>query len=181
MPLPLVAGAALEGAAALASREFAKRVIQKKLAEAAASGAGAGVLATGAAGVGEALVNKPKAKREESKMGSSKNVDVGTGRGTSSVGTDSKSFSQAFREARDAGDDTFSWKGKKYTTEMADAKKPAAAPMRETMESETGTTNPSEYKRGGKVKKMATGGSVSSASKRADGCAQRGKTRGRMV
>lgn len=27
------------------------------------------------------------------------------------------------------------------------------------------------------VKKMASGGSVSSASKRADGCAQRGKTR----
>lgn len=33
-------------------------------------------------------------------------------------------------------------------------------------------------KKGGKVKKMAAGGS---ASKRADGCAQRGKTRGRMV
>jgi hypothetical protein len=35
-------------------------------------------------------------------------------------------------------------------------------------------------KRGGTVKKMAKGGSVSSASKRADGCAQRGKTRGKM-
>jgi len=33
------------------------------------------------------------------------------------------------------------------------------------------------FKKGGKVKKMASGGSVSSASKRADGCAQRGKTR----
>jgi len=31
---------------------------------------------------------------------------------------------------------------------------------------------------GGKVKKMAAGGS---ASKRADGCAQRGKTKGRIV
>ena len=30
-------------------------------------------------------------------------------------------------------------------------------------------------------KKMAKGGSVGSASKRADGCAQRGKTKGRMV
>lgn len=29
--------------------------------------------------------------------------------------------------------------------------------------------------------KKAKGGSVSSASKRADGCAQRGKTKGRMV
>ena len=40
-------------------------------------------------------------------------------------------------------------------------------------------------KRGGKVKakakKYAGGGSVGSASKRADGCAVRGKTKGRMV
>jgi hypothetical protein len=35
-----------------------------------------------------------------------------------------------------------------------------------------------DMKRGGKVKKMATGGSVGSASKRGDGIAQRGKTRG---
>ena len=39
----------------------------------------------------------------------------------------------------------------------------------------------SEWKRGGKVKKMASGGTTrSSASKRADGIAQRGKTRGKM-
>jgi len=40
-----------------------------------------------------------------------------------------------------------------------------------------------DYKRGGKVKKMASGGmtsKVSSASNRADGIAQRGKTKGRM-
>ena len=37
-------------------------------------------------------------------------------------------------------------------------------------------------KRGGKVKKMASGGvAKSSASKRGDGCAMRGKTRGKMV
>ena len=36
------------------------------------------------------------------------------------------------------------------------------------------------YKRGGKVKKMASGGMTSSASKRADGIATKGKTRGRM-
>jgi hypothetical protein len=35
-------------------------------------------------------------------------------------------------------------------------------------------------KKGGTVKKMASGGSVSSASKRGDGIAQRGKTKGRM-
>jgi hypothetical protein len=36
------------------------------------------------------------------------------------------------------------------------------------------------YKKGGKVKAYAKGGSVS-ASRRADGCAQRGKTKGRFV
>jgi hypothetical protein len=40
---------------------------------------------------------------------------------------------------------------------------------------------PSGMKRGGKVKKYAKGGSVSSASKRADGCATKGKTKGRFV
>ncbi len=37
-----------------------------------------------------------------------------------------------------------------------------------------------EYKRGGSVKKMASGGSTSSASKRADGIATRGKTKCKM-
>lgn len=36
-------------------------------------------------------------------------------------------------------------------------------------------------KSGGTMKSYAKGGSVSSASKRADGCATKGKTRGRMV
>ncbi len=36
-------------------------------------------------------------------------------------------------------------------------------------------------KKGGKAKSYAKGGSISSASTRADGCAQRGKTKGRMV
>ena len=42
----------------------------------------------------------------------------------------------------------------------------------------------SAMKRGGKVKKMASGGmtsKVSSASKRADGCCTKGKTRGKFV
>jgi len=38
----------------------------------------------------------------------------------------------------------------------------------------------STYKKGGTVKKMASGGMASSASKRADGIAQKGKTRGKM-
>ncbi len=43
---------------------------------------------------------------------------------------------------------------------------------------------PIEYKKKGgaiKAKKMAKGGSVSSASKRADGCATKGKTKGRII
>lgn len=39
----------------------------------------------------------------------------------------------------------------------------------------------SGQKKGGIVKKMAKGGKVSSASRRGDGIAQRGKTKGRMV
>jgi hypothetical protein len=35
-------------------------------------------------------------------------------------------------------------------------------------------------KRGGKIKKMASGGSVSKASSRGDGIATKGKTRGKM-
>jgi hypothetical protein len=37
------------------------------------------------------------------------------------------------------------------------------------------------FRKGGGVKKYAKGGSVSSASKRADGCAVKGKTRGKIV
>ena len=38
------------------------------------------------------------------------------------------------------------------------------------------------FRHGGRVKKMAKGGSIkSSASRRADGIAQRGKTRGKIV
>ena len=42
-------------------------------------------------------------------------------------------------------------------------------------------TSPSDYKKGGKVKKMKKGGSVSSCSKRADGCIIKGKTKGRII
>ena len=38
-----------------------------------------------------------------------------------------------------------------------------------------------KYKKGGKVKQMKKGGKVSSCSKRADGCAVKGKTKGRMI
>jgi hypothetical protein len=60
--------------------------------------------------------------------------------------------------------------------------KKAQAVQREVMNEgrrETrGTVPAAALKKGGAVKKMASGGSV---SKRADGCAQRGKTKGRFV
>jgi hypothetical protein len=43
------------------------------------------------------------------------------------------------------------------------------------------TSKVERRKKGGAIKKMAKGGSVSSASKRADGCATKGKTKGRML
>jgi hypothetical protein len=59
--------------------------------------------------------------------------------------------------------------------------KPALAPAKKPVRyapSEENAKFDDNYKKGGKVKKMAKGGS---ASARADGCATRGKTRGKMV
>lgn len=131
------------------------------------------------------------------------------------------SFGEAFKEARGRGDKTFEYMGKKYTTEMAGAKK-AATPKPASTSPKTGSygeaakssrtlgdvlrgasksapdfskskAGPEDIKkmfgmdktesrynprRGGNYK---AGGSVGSASKRADGCATKGKTRGRMI
>ena len=113
-------------------------------------------------------------------------------------------FGKAFRAARNAGDKVFTFNGKKYTTDLA---KPKTAPKAElgpemgvamsaseskdaasrfgypkeskrlNSEENMDTSDMSTLKRGGKVKKMASGGSASS---RGDGIAQRGKTRGKM-
>lgn len=149
-----------------------------------------------------------------------------------------KTRGEAFRAARAAGDKTFEFEGKKYTTELAKPKAPKPAAKEEApapakrpgmmarMAAQTvalaksegakarqsnadlgagnagpsgtgaritgnpmspaygqGRTNPNTglpMKKGGAVKKYASGGSVS-ASSRADGCAQRGKTRGMIV
>ena len=103
-----------------------------------------------------------------------------------------ETFKEAFAKARKAGDKTFMFNGKKYTTEMKGEKKadskseakaePKAEPAAETPRRKT----PREKFKGlmgmlGNVKTYKSGGSVSSASKRADGCAQRGKTKGRFV
>jgi hypothetical protein len=60
--------------------------------------------------------------------------------------------------------------------ERKERKKAGQAMTPET--TNTATDAQPGMKRGGKAKKMAAGGS---ASKRADGCAQRGKTKGRMI
>ena len=141
------------------------------------------------------------------------------------------SFKEAFAEARKAGDKTFEYMGKKYTTEMAGAKKPAASTtstdkagskpkassyaeasksgrtlgdviksdasesadyrkrVAEGKEKTFGTKLQEGFRRFGRAlstgrpqgEGMKKGGMVSSASKRADGCATKGKTRGRMV
>jgi hypothetical protein len=65
--------------------------------------------------------------------------------------------------------------------ERMDAEEKARAARRKGVaDTEYDTMGNPIMKRGGKVKKYASGGSVSSASKRADGIAQRGKTKGRI-
>jgi hypothetical protein len=70
---------------------------------------------------------------------------------------------------------------------MADLAAQAQGNMRgrpmaeEVMIAEEAPAGAPMMRKGGKVKKMAKGGSVSSASKRADGCATKGKTRGKLV
>ena len=84
-------------------------------------------------------------------------------------------FKEAFAAARKEGDKTFEWRGKKYTTEMAPSK-PKTPTKRKPLPGRAAEGKMSDVvgaKKGGMVK--------SSASKRGDGIAQRGKTRGRMV
>ena len=90
------------------------------------------------------------------------------------------SFKEAFAAARAAGDKSFEFGGKKYNTDMKKAAPKSSPAPRNDSEAIASRTNPmgDTYKKGGKTKKMAGGGSASS---RADGCAQRGKTRGKMV
>jgi hypothetical protein len=88
------------------------------------------------------------------------------------------SFKEAFAEARAAGDKTFEYMGKKYTTELASSKsKEKFSPAKE-INAKPAKKAPGFMRR---AMGMKSGGSVSSASKRADGCAIKGKTRGKMV
>ena len=85
-------------------------------------------------------------------------------------------FGAAFNAARKAGEKTFMFKGKEYTTEMAKPKpkaKPAARKKLPGRAAEGQMSDVMGAKKGGMIK--------SSASKRADGSAMKGKTKGRMV
>lgn len=99
-----------------------------------------------------------------------------------------QSFGQAFAAARKAGDSSFMFNGKKYTTKTKDeeqgkrARSAASNPKDNPYYGRTVAQRAASMKAKGGSIKMATGGSVkSSASKRADGCAVKGKTRGKMV
>lgn len=85
------------------------------------------------------------------------------------------------------GTDTTSVFQKKAAQERAEAEEKAKKKAREQSNIRSGESERmmreslgSGFRRGGAVKKYASGGSVSSASKRADGIAQRGKTKGRI-
>jgi hypothetical protein len=167
-------------------------------------------------------------------MGSSKNVDVGTGRGTTNFGpaktapkrsTKPPAARSAASEyvappspesaltagiaglagtpggaAVERGNVTSQGTTQNYETMFpAETFNPPSAPMRKglfgeeiSQEDYDAMTQRNKdasffgrFKKGGQVKKKtakkASGGSVSSASKRGDGCCQRGKTKGRMV
>lgn len=155
------------------------------------------------------------------------------------VSSDDLTFKEAFKLARKSGDKTFTWRGKKFTTELASEKKPAkkeddeelpsygtsgsgsrggrrnyseegiaAVAAKDMRNTKGGYGMPGRIPSGDKVisnlasreagrrdserkarnrmlnkpdeQGLKRGGTVGSASKRADGIAQRGKTRGKM-
>ena len=122
-------------------------------------------------------VNKPKAKVKPAKV-TKKEVTIETP--TGNIGA---------RNSFDAGEvNPFAGSIKpafepliNYPSRTADViPEDIAAASIPAAESRFSTSNPMGMKKGGKVKCMSSGGS-SKASSRGDGCAQRGKTRGRMV
>ena len=123
-------------------------------------------------------------------------------------------FGAAFNAARKAGDKTFTYKGKKYTTEMADSKaksdtdtitkganklyeermgpsdadidridRKAKEELKGPSEAAVKRLSDADNKRRSQAGEFGTfkKGGMLSASKRADGCAVKGKTRGKMV
>ena len=100
------------------------------------------------------------------------------------TGLKEETFGDAFKRARANGEKTFEYKGKKYTTETADDKKFSNKAKKAgftSAETKGGAALMTRKDRKGDKPMYKSGGSVSSASKRADGCAVKGKTRGKMV
>jgi hypothetical protein len=102
----------------------------------------------------------------ESKMGPNENI-----------GDDVRARAMAAMAARESGAEEA--EPAKPKAEPKPKPKAKAEPKKKTSSFE-GRTSPFANKTSS-FKKMASGGSVSSASKRADGCAVKGKTKGRMV
>ena len=128
----------------------------------------------------------PKAEREytprsEGAVGSNPAIkqsgrevkDMDRGPAANEVGFELKRESKGFSRGPAAGDSGGVSAGEASRFGQGATKNPRGMSRSEDR-------NP-DMKKGGKVKAFAKGGSVSSASSRGDGCAQRGKTRGRMV
>lgn len=133
--------------------------------------------------------------------------------------TKKDTFKEAFASARRAGDKTFEWNGKKFTTEVASKEKPKSSEQTTTTKYETsydrmnrenreqgrdfdslvsglknrimsagsrGSALPLKSTKSESGNKfmgagMKGGGKVSTASRRGDGIAVKGKTKGRFV
>jgi len=99
------------------------------------------------------------------------------------TGLKEESFADAFKRNRASGEKTFEYKGKKYTTETADdkakAKKAKAESNFASAETKGGAKLMTRKDRMGDKPMFKSGGSVS-ASRRADGIAVKGKTRGKI-
>jgi hypothetical protein len=125
-----------------------------------------------AAKKGGLMKNKMKRYNEgdvvelESRMGPNENID-----------DDVRARAMAAMAARETGAEEA--EPAKPKAEPKPKPKAKAEPKKKTSSFE-GRTSPFAGKTS-VFKKMASGGSVSSASKRADGCAIKGKTRGKMV
>ena len=117
--------------------------------------------------VGQKFMKADKRKAKKFRIGgpSSYAGDDDSGEGmkmsTRRMPSGEGSFKEAFAAARKAGEGTFTWKGKKYTTELASAAKPAA-PKVEVEKTETkvempASSGPRSGGRGSKPAKAVVG------------------------
>jgi hypothetical protein len=120
---------------------------------------------------------KKKMKRYEE--GGEVEFETKTGR-NENIGDDVRERAMAAMAARESGAEEA--EPVKPAKPKAEAKpKTKAAPSKAKSESSFSKVQSPFAGKTSSFKKMASGGSVSSASKRADGCAIKGKTRGKMV